>query len=243
MNAHASINSLLLRRGKADKMCVARFNSLHICVSHTAMLQKQSAFSRDYLLLIKQLAKQLEDTAKDMTGKISTVLSSKDKEISKELSNEKSESSMNLYAVNPDDSFLQEAGLNPIVEILDITGTTISNGSDTLSHSSEESYSAAMPNWKPFAKSLQELQEQLPELPEPSVEKVNIIFNPKYMLVGDNVDITTARRHYLTDRGIIDRHFFNLIIVSNKIKIPDELLGFKAPKTCFRYAHNQLFTF
>ena len=48
-----------------------------------------------------------------------------------------------------------------------------------------------MSNWKPFAKSLQELQEQLPELSEPSAEKMNIIFNPKYTLVGDNVDIRT----------------------------------------------------
>ena len=118
--------------------------------------------------------------------------------------------------------------MNPRVEILDITGTTISNGSDSLSHSSEESYSAAMPNWKPFAKSLPELQ-QLPELSEPSAEKVNIIFNPKYMLVGDNVDIRTTWRHYLIDRGITDRHFFNLIVASNRIKIPDELIGFKGP--------------
>ena len=66
MNANASINALLLRKSKADKICVARFNSLHICVSHTAMLQKQSALCRNYLLPIKQLAKQLEDTAKDM---------------------------------------------------------------------------------------------------------------------------------------------------------------------------------
>ena len=231
LNANASVNSLLLRRGKADKMCVARFNALHICVSHAAMLQKQSALGRDYLLPIKQLAKQLEDTAKDMTDKISTVLSSKNEEISIESSYEKSKSSMNLYAIDADDSFLQEAALNCRVEILDITGTAISNGSDSLSISSEESYSAAMPNWKPFAKSLQELQEQLPELSEPSAEKVNIIFNPKYVLVGDNVDIRTTRRHYLIDRGIIDRHFFNLIVVSNRIKIPDELIGVKAPKT------------
>ena len=168
------------------------------------MLEKQSALGRDYLLPIKQLAKQLEDTAKDMIDKISTVLSNKDEEISIELSYEKSESSMNLYAIDADDSFLQEAALNPRVEILDITGTAISNGSDSLSISSEESYSAAMPNWKHFAKSLQELQEQLPELSEPSAEKVNIIFNPKYLLVGDNVDIRTTRRHYLIDRGIID---------------------------------------
>ena len=35
----------------------------------------------------------------------------------------------------------------------------------------------------------------------------------------------------MIDRGIIVRHFFNLIVVSNRIKIPDELIGVKAPKT------------
>ena len=166
------------------------------------------------------------------------MLSNKDKEISIELSDEKSESSMNFYVVDADDSFLQEAALNPRVEILDITGITISSGSDSLSNSSEETYPAAMPNWKPFAKLLQELQQQLPELSEPFAEKVNIIFNPKYRLVGNSVDIRTTRQDYLIDRGIIDRHFFNLIVVSNKIKILDELIGFKATKTCFRYTHN-----
>ena len=81
---------------------------------------------------------------------------------------------MNLYAVDGYNSSLQEAALNPRVEILDITGTTISNGSDGLSNSSEQSYSAATPNWKPFAKSLQELQEQLPELFELSAGEHNI---------------------------------------------------------------------
>ena len=166
------------------------------------------------------------------------MLNNKDKEISIELSDEKSESSMNFYVVDADDSFLQEAALNPRVEILDITGITISSGSDSLSNSSEETYPAAMPNWKPFAKLLQELQQQLPELSEPFAEKVNIIFNPKYRLVGNSVDIRTTRQDYLIDRGIIDRHFFNLIVVSNKIKILDELIGFKATKTCFRYTHN-----
>ena len=166
------------------------------------------------------------------------MLSNKDKEISIELSDEKSESSMNFYVVDADDSFLQEAALNPRVEILDITGITISSGSDSLSNSSEETYPAAMPNWKAFAKLLQELQQQLPELSEPFAEKVNIIFNPKYRLVGNSVDIRTTRQDYLIDRGIIDRHFFNLIVVSNKIKILDELIGFKATKTYFRYTHN-----
>ena len=52
MNANASVNSLLLQRGKADKMCVAYFNALHICVLHTALLQKQSVLGRDYLFRV-----------------------------------------------------------------------------------------------------------------------------------------------------------------------------------------------
>lgn len=108
------------------------------------------------------------------------------------------------------------------VEILDIASTTISNGSDSLSNSSEEPYSAATPNWKPFAKSL---QEQLPELSEPSTEKMNITFNPNYVLVGDNLHIRTTQQHYSIDRRIIDRHFFNLIVVSNRIQITDKLMS------------------
>ena len=241
MNASAPINSLLLRRGKTDKMCVVRYDSLHICLSHTSVLQKQSAMGRDYLLPIKQLAKQLEETSKDMTDIISTVLSSKDEEISIDLSYEKYESSMNLYAFDTDDSFLQEADLNPRVARVDITCTTISNGSDSLSNSPEESNSAVMPNWKPFAKSLAELQEQLPELFEPSAENVDIIFNPKYVIVEDNGDIRTTLRQYLIERAIIVRHFFNSIVISNRIKTPDKLVGFKAPKIDVhksRYTHS-----
>ena len=58
MNANASLNLLILRRGKADKMCVGRFNALHLCLSHTSMLQKQSALGKDYLSPVKQLAEK-----------------------------------------------------------------------------------------------------------------------------------------------------------------------------------------
>ena len=44
----------------------------NLCL-HTPKLQKQSALGRNYLLPIKQLAKQLEDTAKDMADKICSV--------------------------------------------------------------------------------------------------------------------------------------------------------------------------
>ena len=113
--------------------------------------------------------------------------------------------------------------LFPKEEILDKTGR-----SDSLSNSSEESYSAAIPNWKPFVKSLQEFQEQLPELSELSTEKVNILFNSKHVLVGDSVGIRLLLQHYLIEEGIIVTHFFNLIAINNRIKIPNGLTDVKA---------------
>ena len=69
---------------------------------------------------------------------------------------------MKLYAANAEDSFLEEGALNPKVEVLEITNTTFSDRSISSS-SSSESYSGAMPDWKPLAKSIKEFQEQLPE--------------------------------------------------------------------------------
>ena len=47
------------------------------------------------------------------------------------------------------------------------------------------------------------------------------------MIVGENVDLLTKRRHYLMGKGNIDRHFFNIIVVSNRINLLDELIGKK----------------
>ena len=69
---------------------------------------------------------------------------------------------MNLYVANAEDSFLEEGALNPKVEVLEITNTTFSDRSISSS-SSSESYSAAIPDWKPLPKSIKEFQEQLPQ--------------------------------------------------------------------------------
>ena len=148
-----------------------------------------------------------------MTDRIDSVLCNKEEEISIELSSEKLESSMKLYAANAGDSFLEEGALNPKVEVLEITNTTFSDRSISSSGSSE-SYSAAMPAWKPLAKSIKEFQEQLPEAQK---SEHKIVFDPKDMLVGDNVDLRTQCQHYLIEKGTVDRHFFNLIVVSNRI--------------------------
>ena len=105
---------------------------------------------------------------------------------------------MKLYAANAEDSFLEEGALNLKVEVLEITNTTFSDRSISSS-SSSESYSGAMPDWKPLAKSIEEFQEQLPEA---QTSEHQIVFDPKCMLVGDNVDVRTQRQYYLIEKGI-----------------------------------------
>ena len=183
-------------------------------------------WEKGYLSPVKQLAEKLQKTGKAMTDTIYSVLFNNEEENSIELSSEKLESSMNLYVANAEDCCLEEGALNPKVEVLEITNTTFSDVSISSS-SSSESYSAAMPDWKPLAKSIKEFQEQLPEA---QTSEHKIVVDPKYILVGDNVDIRTQRQHYLIEKGTIDRHFFNLIVVSNRVSIPDKLIGIKASK-------------
>ena len=133
---------------------------------------------------------------------------------------------MKLYAANAEDSFLEEGALNPKVEVLEITNTTFSDRSISSS-SSSESYSAAMPDWKPLAKSIEEFQEQLPEA---QTSEHKIVFDPKCMLAGDNVYVRTQRQYYLIEKGTFERSFFNLIVVSNRISISDKLIRIKVAK-------------
>ena len=199
---------LILRKEKVNKLCVGHFNALHVYLSHTSMLEKQSVLGKDYLSLVKQLAEKLQKTDKPFTDRIDSFLCNEEEE----MSSEKLESSMNLYIANAEDIVLEEGTLNPKVKVLEIT-----NFSDRSisSSSSSESYSAAIPDWKPLAKSIKEFQEQLPEA---QASEHKMFFDPKYMLVGNNVDIGTQRQHYFIKKGLIDRHFLNLIVVRIRVR-------------------------
>ena len=47
------------------------------------------------------------------------------------------------------------------------------------------------------------------------------------MIDGDNVDLLTKRKYYFMEKGNIERHFLNIIVVSNRIKLSGELIGKK----------------
>ena len=60
MNTCATINTLILRRGKADKICYNRFQALNICLSHNSVLKKQLELGKNFEDPVKELTKILE---------------------------------------------------------------------------------------------------------------------------------------------------------------------------------------
>ena len=109
--------SLILHKEKVNKLCVRHFNALHVYLSHTSMLEKQSALGKDYLSPVKQLAEKLQKTDKPFTDRIDSFLCNEEEE----MSSEKLESSMNLYIANAEDTVLEQGTLNPKVKVLEIT--------------------------------------------------------------------------------------------------------------------------
>ena len=59
MNANVLLNTLILRRGKADKMFVQRFQKLGSCLSYTSLLRKQLALTKNYRGPVAKLADKL----------------------------------------------------------------------------------------------------------------------------------------------------------------------------------------
>ena len=84
-------------------------------------------------------------------------------------------------------SFLEESALNPKVEVLQITSTTLSDRIINSS-SSSESYPAAMPVRNHFQNPSRNFKNSYLKHKHKASEH-KIVFDPKYMLFGDNVHI------------------------------------------------------
>ena len=97
MNTCATINTLVLRRGKADKMGYIRFQALNICLSHNSVLKKQLELGRNFEDPVKELTEMLEEGAQSMVSAIESVSQMEETEIEIELSDEKYQSGMQLF--------------------------------------------------------------------------------------------------------------------------------------------------
>lgn len=63
MNTCATINDLILRWGKADKMYYNRFQALNVCSSHSSVLKKQLELGKNFEDPVKELTNVLEESA------------------------------------------------------------------------------------------------------------------------------------------------------------------------------------
>ena len=195
--------------------------------------KKQLELGKNFEDPVKELTKILEESAQSMVSAIQSVSRMEETDIEIELSDEKYQSGMQLFSLNADESFLQDGALNPNIEVISLASKESEEElveSNKLSIDSldgsfididfqQQKKEYMVPNWNTLIGTLRQAKKA----------DINIIsnltFHPKFTIVGDNVDHLTKRRHYLTGKDNIDRHFFNIIVVSNKIKLPDELIG------------------
>ena len=70
INTCATIKTLILRRGKADKMCYNKFQALNICILHNSALKKQLELGKSFEDPVKELTKMLEESAQSMVSAI-----------------------------------------------------------------------------------------------------------------------------------------------------------------------------
>ena len=165
----------------------------------------------------------------------------KETEIEIELSDENCQSViqlfsfMQLFSLNADESFLQDSALNPNIEIISLSSKESEEelvDSNKLSIDSldgsfididfqQQKEEYMVPNWNTLISTL-----RLAKKAEINIIS-SLIFHPKFMIAGDNLDLLTKKRHYLIGKGNIDRHIFNIIVVSNRVKLPDGLIGKK----------------
>ena len=112
MNANALLNTLILRRGKVDKMWVQRFQKLGLCLSYTSLLRKQLALTKKYCAPVAKLADKLLNDLKFRENTINTTRKDRAAELS--LSNEV-KNAVPLFNMSPEEmntSFFDSNALN-----------------------------------------------------------------------------------------------------------------------------------
>uniref|UniRef100_A0A7M5VF96 C2H2-type domain-containing protein n=3 Tax=Clytia hemisphaerica TaxID=252671 RepID=A0A7M5VF96_9CNID len=114
LNQCAVLNSIILKRGKADKQCFARFNALQTCVSYQNTLGKQTELGKDHRSTIKEWSRQIAEYQQAKKKSIHTEILDQ----SKEFQLTKCDNPVNL--VNIESSFLDKAAASkPKFRIMD----------------------------------------------------------------------------------------------------------------------------
>ena len=112
MNANSLLNTLILRRGKEDKMCVQRFQKLGLCLSYTSLLRKQLSLTKNYCTPVAKLADKLLNDLKFWENTINATL--KDRAAELPLSNEV-KNAVPLFNMSPEErntSFFHSNAVN-----------------------------------------------------------------------------------------------------------------------------------
>ena len=237
LQANALINSLVLKDGCTNKMCFNRLKSLHLCLSYSAIQEKLCHIGKDFKKPVQKWSENLQNDMGYMKNQLELIFDEKfeiplfrdnllcgevfDSELNETFFEEKAK--QQLYRE------LEYEELNETFTELNISGCTdIDNFNENLRTPGID-YVDNVEDY--FLKNMQDSEEKVLHqqslASECNFKDVNylVTFDDKFMVVGDNLDLITKRRHMTIDKSNIDYHLFHSIAVKNRIETPPDLIG------------------
>ena len=237
MNMNASVHSIILRRGGADKMTYKRLSKLGLCSSYGPTLTYQSNLGKDNLEIVKswgekeniQLPVNKTPEVAEKTDNIDhskiTLLDLGSKE-GKELFfedehdvHDKSVNLANVHVNNEDDrieyssndlAFMraEKSKSNALDLSCSLADMTVDNDRDNLSDS------------------IVELSDD-----DSNGKKTGSLMHVGYVLAGDNVNFALKVKHTSRNKGNQQKNLFNCIATKTRVPFQHHKIKDKVPKS------------
>ena len=210
-NQCAVINSLVLKRGKCDKMCFRRFQALNQCLSYPNILKKQTELGQNFKSPVLAWANEINIYKDCLMQDLDSIRSKTDKDIGIEL---QERAALNVSNDILDNSFLDEAAKHPVTELISLENLnenikfTVESNCQHLYPELEDSLDIEFDDGQPNNGSGEEnTNNYVPKFYSKAADSPHTMSispdctslkpnddTPKFMFVGDNLDLKIHRR-------------------------------------------------
>lgn len=205
MSRCALSNAFILKRGKADKMSITRMNHLKMSTSFDFLHRKQIEMGKNFLEPVQEWIDMLTGAKDPMTKEF----------VKSPIELMKCDTGAEIYSDDLECSFFDEHGTS--MEVLEKSFGEFNI--DDLTFDDEPLLEVTRCN-KPA-----EVNFELPI--------IKLIWEFKFIIVGDNLDKMIRRRNMLISRQNTDLHMFNMIAVLDRVFPRKEILDIPAnPPKC-----------
>ena len=223
--------SIILRRGKANRKCFERMETLGLYLSYNSVLKKQLNLGEDFTDPVQRW-KQTLDRKKNV---LKEIVQKQNIDEILDITISRDEFASDVF-LNLDESFLDESARH--CKFTELKNECTDNSISILNKYADVIDMSAIKSSIHEIEICQNNKARMKERDKMSckntIEFCNLSnsFNTndnKFMIIGHDIDFLVKRRHMSKERQNTDFRLFHSIAVKNHVKIPEELLLLQAP--------------